>query len=90
MGVAVVIPARFASTRFPGKPLALVAGVPMLARVWAIAKAAAGVDRVVVATDDARIAHAVAAFGGEAVMTPESCRNGTERTKAAVDALNLR
>ncbi len=90
MGVAVVIPARFASTRFPGKPLALVAGVPMLARVWAIAKAAAGVDRVVVATDDARIAHAVAAFGGEAVMTPESCRNGTERTKAAVDALDLR
>ncbi len=89
MGVIVVIPARFASSRFPGKPLALVAGVPMLQRVWAIAKAAEGVVRVVVATDDARIAGAVRAFGGDVVMTPESCRNGTERTHAAVEALNL-
>jgi len=89
MGVIVVIPARFASSRFPGKPLAPVAGVAMLQRVWAIAKAADGVTQAIVATDDARIADAVRAFGGEVVMTPESCRNGTERTHAAVEALDL-
>jgi 3-deoxy-manno-octulosonate cytidylyltransferase (CMP-KDO synthetase) len=86
----VVIPARYASSRFPGKPLAKVAGVAMIQRVWAIARAAEGVSRVAVATDDARIADAVRAFGGEVVMTPESCRNGTERTHAAVEALGVR
>jgi 3-deoxy-manno-octulosonate cytidylyltransferase (CMP-KDO synthetase) len=83
----VVIPARYASSRFPGKPLAAVAGVPMIRRVWAIARAADGIGRVVVATDDARIADAVRAFGGEVAMTPESCRNGTERTHAALAAI---
>lgn len=88
MTATIVIPARYASTRFPGKPLATLKGVSMIQRVWAIAKAAAGpAGRVVVATDDARIFEAVAAFAGEAVMTPESCRNGTERTWAAVGAL---
>ncbi|MCA3264682.1 MAG: 3-deoxy-manno-octulosonate cytidylyltransferase [Azospirillum sp.] len=90
MNAIAVIPARYASTRFPGKPLVQVAGVAMLQRVWAIARAAQGVARAVVATDDARIFDFVRGFGGEAVMTPESCRNGTERTHAAVEALGLR
>jgi 3-deoxy-manno-octulosonate cytidylyltransferase (CMP-KDO synthetase) len=90
MSALVVIPARYASSRFPGKPLANVGGVPMIRRVWAIARAAEGVSRVVVATDDSRIADAVRGFGGEFVMTPESCRNGTERTHAAVAALGAK
>jgi 3-deoxy-manno-octulosonate cytidylyltransferase (CMP-KDO synthetase) len=90
MSALVVIPARYASSRFPGKPLAKVAGIAMIQRVWAIARAAEGVSRVVVATDDARIADAVRDFGGETAMTPESCRNGTERTHAAVAALGVR
>ncbi|MCW5725481.1 MAG: 3-deoxy-manno-octulosonate cytidylyltransferase [Maricaulaceae bacterium] len=87
MTVLAVIPARYGSTRFPGKPLAVIAGRPMIERVWRLAGAAPGVDRVVVATDDERITSAVAAFGGEAVMTPASCRNGTERALAAAQAL---
>ncbi len=90
MSALVVIPARYASSRYPGKPLAKVGGIAMIQRVWAIARAAQGVSRTVVATDDTRIADAVRGFGGEAVMTPESCRNGTERTFAAVEALGAR
>jgi 3-deoxy-manno-octulosonate cytidylyltransferase (CMP-KDO synthetase) len=90
MSALVVIPARYASSRFPGKPLAKVGGIEMIRRVWAIARAAEGVSRTVVATDDARIADAVRGFGGEIVMTPESCRNGTERTFAAVEALGAK
>ncbi|MEK9671793.1 MAG: 3-deoxy-manno-octulosonate cytidylyltransferase [Rhodospirillaceae bacterium] len=89
-GIAVIIPARYGSTRFPGKPLAPVAGVPMIQRIWAVARAADGVDRVAVATDDARIADAVRSFGGEAVMTPEDCRNGTERVCAAARDMDPR
>lgn len=84
MSVLAVIPARYGSTRFPGKPLAMIAGRMMIERVWHIAAAANGVDRVVVATDDDRIAAAVEAAGGEAVMTDPACRNGTER---ALDAM---
>jgi 3-deoxy-manno-octulosonate cytidylyltransferase (CMP-KDO synthetase) len=90
MSAVAIIPARYASSRYPGKPLVEVAGVAMIRRVWAIARAAQGVSRVVVATDDLRIFDFVRGFGGEAVMTPESCRNGTERTHAAVEALGLR
>jgi 3-deoxy-manno-octulosonate cytidylyltransferase (CMP-KDO synthetase) len=84
MSVLAVIPARYGSTRFPGKPLHKIAGQMMVERVWRIAAAADGVDRVVVATDDTRILDAVEAAGGEAVMTDPTCRNGTER---ALDAL---
>jgi CMP-N-acetylneuraminic acid synthetase len=65
----VVIPARYESTRFPGKPLALLAGRPMIEHVYRRAIEARGVSRVLVATDDERIAEAVRRFGGEAVMT---------------------
>ncbi|MET0547406.1 MAG: 3-deoxy-manno-octulosonate cytidylyltransferase [Caulobacterales bacterium] len=87
MRIAVIIPARYGSTRFPGKPLVEVRGASMIRRVMAIGHAAEGVDRVVVATDDHRIADHVKSFGGEAVMTPEHCRNGTERAYAASLAL---
>lgn len=87
MTTLAVIPARYGSTRFPGKPLVQIAGRAMIERVWRHTSAADGIDRVVVATDDQRIADAVAGFGGEAVMTPDTCRNGTERALAALDAL---
>ncbi len=77
--IAVVIPARFASTRFPGKPLFLLAGKPMIQHVWERSARAKGVDRVIVATEDRRIADACARFGAECVLTSEKCRSGTDR-----------
>ncbi len=81
-----VIPARFASTRFPGKPLADATGKPLIQHVVERAREATLVGRVVVATDDRRIHDAVLAFGGEAVMTGEH-PNGTSRIAEAVDLL---
>jgi 3-deoxy-manno-octulosonate cytidylyltransferase (CMP-KDO synthetase) len=74
-----VIPARFASTRFPGKMLADRTGKPLIQHVWEQAKLAKRVDRVIVATDDQRIVDAVQGFGGEAVMTRSDHTNGTSR-----------
>lgn len=77
--ILIVIPARFASTRFPGKPLALLAGKPLVQWTWEAAMRAGDLGEVVVATEDARIAEAVRDFGGIAVMTSAAARNGTER-----------
>lgn len=77
--VVVVIPARYGSTRLPGKPLVLLAGKPMIQRVYERAKLAKQVNQVIVATDDERIVKAVEAFGGEARMTRADHRTGTER-----------
>jgi 3-deoxy-manno-octulosonate cytidylyltransferase (CMP-KDO synthetase) len=77
--VVVVIPARYGATRLPGKPLVSLAGKPMIQRVYERAKLAKTPDRVIVATDDERILHAVEAFGGEARMTRSDHRTGTER-----------
>ena len=77
--VVVVIPARFGSTRLPGKPLVSLAGKPMIQRVYERAKLAERADRVIVATDDQRIVKAVEGFGGEARMTRTAHRTGTER-----------
>jgi 3-deoxy-manno-octulosonate cytidylyltransferase (CMP-KDO synthetase) len=74
-----VIPARFASTRFPGKPLADLGGRPMIQHVYERTARARGLDAVVVATDDARIYDAVRAFGGVAAMTSSAHRTGTDR-----------
>ena len=74
----VVIPARFASSRFPGKALALLAGRPVLEHVWRQAQRSAATD-VVVATDDDRIATAARGFGADVVLTRASHRSGTER-----------
>lgn len=77
--VVVVIPARYGSTRLPGKPLISLAGQPMIQRVYERAKMAERVDQVIVATDDDRIVQAVRAFGGEARLTRPDHRTGTER-----------
>ncbi|MCK4538720.1 MAG: 3-deoxy-manno-octulosonate cytidylyltransferase [Candidatus Krumholzibacteria bacterium] len=74
-----VIPARYGSTRFPGKPLARISGVPMILRVAREATRIRGVDRVVVATDDRRILDCVLSGGYEAVITSKSHRSGTSR-----------
>ena len=72
-----IIPARYASTRFPGKPLALINGKPMIQRVYEQAKKV--LQYVVVATDDERIFNAVKAFGGKVVMTSANHPSGTDR-----------
>jgi len=90
MGVLIVIPARFASTRYPGKPLVELSGATgvsksLIRRSWDAAMQVSGVDRVVVATDDERIRKAAGAFGAEVVMTSDTCANGTERCAEVVE-----
>jgi 3-deoxy-manno-octulosonate cytidylyltransferase (CMP-KDO synthetase) len=87
MRTLAVLPSRFAATRFPGKPLALIAGKPMIQWVWEAARAAPGVDRVVVATDDDRIWGAVHDFDGEVVITDPGLPSGTDRVAAALDLI---
>jgi 3-deoxy-manno-octulosonate cytidylyltransferase (CMP-KDO synthetase) len=77
--IVVIIPARYGSTRLPGKPLVSLAGKPMIQRVYERAGMAERADRVIVATDDERIVKAVETFGGEARMTRPDHRTGTER-----------
>lgn len=84
MSVLIAIPARYASTRYPGKPLVTLKGATgetksLIQRSWDAACGVKGVDKVVVATDDDRIAEAAQAFGAEVVMTSTTCANGTER-----------
>ncbi len=92
MSTLLVIPARHASTRYPGKPLVPLTGATgevrsLIRRSWDAARKVQGVDRVVVATDDERIrAHAMG-FGAEVAMTSDRHRNGTERCAEALDAL---
>ena len=74
-----VIPARYSSTRLPGKPLKDICGVPMICRVWQRASRAASVDEVIVATDDERILQAVEKFSGRAMMTRTDHKTGTDR-----------
>lgn len=86
--VVAIIPARYESTRLPGKPLADLGGQPMIQRVYARAARAAGVERVLVATDDARIRAAVEGFGGEVVLTRREHRTGTDRIAEVAAALD--
>lgn len=88
MRAIIVIPARFGSTRLPGKPLVKISGKSLLQRTWSIAQAVTQVDQVLVASDDDRILQHVQTFGGEAVLTAESCKNGTERVWQAVNSIN--
>lgn len=83
MKYAVVIPARYQSSRFPGKPLVDLLGKPMIQHVWERCCKAVGKDLVYIATDSAVIADAVADFGGQVVMTSESCLTGTDRLAEA-------
>jgi 3-deoxy-manno-octulosonate cytidylyltransferase (CMP-KDO synthetase) len=94
MAVLIVIPARFASTRYPGKPLVQLRGVngvsrSLVQRSWEAARQVGGIDRVVVATDDDRIRLESEAFGAEVVMTSTTCANGTERCAEALDNLGV-
>ena len=75
----VLIPARYASTRFPGKPLHLLAGKPLVQHVWERACQAKGIDSVIIATDDMRIAEAAFAFGAEVALSSPDCVSGTDR-----------
>src|SRR5574337_603460 len=84
MSILGIIPARFASSRFPGKPLVDIAGKTMICRVYEQAEKASGLQKVVVATDDERIAAEVKNFGGEYVMTSGEHRSGTDRCAEAV------
>lgn len=84
MSTIAVIPARYGSTRFPGKPLADLCGKPLVVRVVERAKEARRVDAVIVATDDERIARAVEAHGGRAVMTSPDCPSGGDRIAEVV------
>jgi 3-deoxy-manno-octulosonate cytidylyltransferase (CMP-KDO synthetase) len=86
-GVVAVIPARFASSRFPGKPLAPILGVPLVVRVFRRVAQAIPAGQVVVATDDDRIAGVCRAEGISVAMTPSSCVTGTDRVHAAVRGL---
>lgn len=83
MKIIGIIPARYASTRFPGKPLAILGGQPMIQRVYHQVKNI--LEEVWVATDDQRIYDCVTAFGGRAVMTSVSHRSGTDRINEALD-----
>ncbi|MDD5585386.1 MAG: 3-deoxy-manno-octulosonate cytidylyltransferase [Alphaproteobacteria bacterium] len=87
MPLRIIIPARYGSTRFPGKPLALVAGVPLLQRVWALGASVVGKGNVAVATDDERIAAFCAKIGAACVMTDPAIANGTGRVHAALQQL---
>jgi len=80
-----IIPARYASTRFPGKPLVDIAGKMMIQRVYE--RAAEVLEEVWVATDDARIERAVKGFGGKVVMTSEDCPSGTDRCREAAERI---
>ncbi|KAK4752517.1 hypothetical protein SAY87_021315 [Trapa incisa] len=83
-----VIPARFASSRFQGKPLVHILGKPMIQRTWERANLATSLDYLVVATDDENIAECCRGFGANVIMTSESCRNGTERCNEALEKLD--
>ncbi|WP_102225862.1 3-deoxy-manno-octulosonate cytidylyltransferase [Acidimangrovimonas sediminis] len=92
MKTLIVIPARYASSRYPGKPLVTLTGATgesrsLIERSWRAAAEVRGVTRVVVATDDDRIRDAAEAFGAEVVMTSTECRNGTERCAEAHETL---
>ena len=94
MSAVIIIPARYASTRYPGKPLVMLqdsAGVrkTLIERSWDAACAVLNATDVYVATDDVRIADCVSDFGGQVIMTDPACRNGTERCAQAVDVAGL-
>lgn len=94
MSVVIVIPARHASTRYPGKPLVELRGargdsLSLIRRSWQAACEVSGIDRVIVATDDDRIREHALAFGADVAMTSTTARNGTERCAEAVANLGL-
>ncbi len=90
MNIIAFIPSRYDSTRFPGKPLASIAGEPMIRRVFRCAASCPEVSQVYVATDDARISQCVDKFGGKAIMTAKEHISGTDRIFEAAQKLRLK
>lgn len=90
MDIVIVIPARYGSRRFPGKPLADIGGRSLLSRTWSIAKAVRNVSEVYIATEDERVAGHARGFGALTVMTSKACANGTERVYELVRGLEKR
>lgn len=88
MKVIAVIPARYASTRLPGKPLVDICGKPMIQHVYELVSRAEGLDDIVVATDDARIADTVRTFGGKVFMTSPDCQSGSDRVREVANSLD--
>ena len=93
MRTAIIIPARYASTRYPGKPLAMLtqgdgSRKPLIQMTWESACQVTGIDAIHVATDDDRIAEAAQGFGAQVLMTSPTCRNGTERCAEAAQTLD--
>ncbi|MDH3371042.1 MAG: 3-deoxy-manno-octulosonate cytidylyltransferase, partial [Gammaproteobacteria bacterium] len=84
----IIIPARYASTRLPGKPLADVAGRPLIQRVYDCA-VKSGASQVIIATDDERVCQAADGFGAHAVMTSARHRSGTDRLAEAIEKLDI-
>ncbi|MCK6648869.1 MAG: 3-deoxy-manno-octulosonate cytidylyltransferase [Bacteroidia bacterium] len=89
MNIVGIIPARFASTRFPGKPLIDIAGKTMIQRVYEQSKRSKSLTEVVVATDDERIAAHVRSWGGNVVMTNEQHQSGTDRCFEAIEKFDI-
>src|SRR3989338_5976839 len=85
-----VIPARWASTRFEGKVLAMICGKPMIQYVWEQAKKAKSLDELVIAADDERVVRAVERFGGKAVFTAKGHSTGTDRLTEIVNPLDVK
>ncbi|MCP4411338.1 MAG: 3-deoxy-manno-octulosonate cytidylyltransferase [Gammaproteobacteria bacterium] len=89
MQATVIIPARYQSSRFPGKPLAEIKGKPMIQHVYERVSNARGLKSTYVATDDTRIATMVESFGGQVIMTTSEAQSGTDRIAEAADQLGL-
>lgn len=94
MHTVIIIPARYASRRYPGKPLAMLtlpdgSQKPLIQLTWEAAQQVQGIDAVYVATDDDRIAELSKAFGAEVIMTADTCQNGTERCAEAVENTDI-
>lgn len=89
MKVVAIVPSRFGSTRFNGKPLASIAGIPMIQRVMDCVQQTQCITDSVVATDDSRIVETVNAFGGQVLMTSGQCRTGSDRVAAAAEKMGL-
>ncbi len=89
MKIVAIIPSRYGSSRFDGKPLALICGKPMICHVYERTARAKQISDVFIATDDTRIFNAVTAFGGKALMTGEKNRSGTDRAAEAAEILRL-
>lgn len=88
MKAVAVIPARYGSTRLPGKPLLDICGKPLIQRVWEVVARVHGLDEVIVATDDERIAQVVQHFGGRAMMTSPDCQSGSDRVREVAQTVD--